>query len=195
LAEDDEADDSETEVQACDDSNDDQIAVDDRPNAILKSVSFFLLFFQLKFRIPDRAITFLLSFLKGLLSSLISLVPSCLPLLEIHRNFPQSLQSLRQRFSASNSSTTEFVVCPKCFTLYKLNDCSVKSGREVVSKKCSFIEFPNHPQRHRRNPCGALLMKKVKCGTTFKLVPKKTFVYNSITSALKSILLRPGMLN
>ena len=189
--------DDETEVVMnvpTDDSNEEQIAVDDGPNAILKAISFFLLFFQLKFRVPDRAVTFLLSFLKGLLASLIFMIPSCQPLLEIYRNFPQSLYSLRRRFSTNNGNMKEFVVCTKCFTLYKLDDCSVKDGSEVVSRKCSFIEFPNHPQRHRRTPCGALLLKKIKCGTTFKLVPKKTFIYNSVTTALRSILGRPGML-
>jgi len=144
----------------------------------------------LKFRIPDRAILFLLSFLKDVLLSLISLIPSSHLLLQIHQNFPLSLRALRQRFSV-NRSVTEFVVCTKCSTLYKLEDCTEKSGNDVVSRKCS---FPDHPQRSRRAPCGNVLMKKIKYGTQFKLVPRKTFLYNSGSSALKSILLRPGML-
>ena len=162
-------------------------------NSILKAISFTLLFFQLKFRVPDRAIIFLLSFLKGLIRSLISMIPSCQPLQQIYECFPQSLHSLRQRFSASNCSLTEFVVCPKCSTLYTRDECFVMAGNSMVSKTCSFIEFPNHPQRHRRTPCGTLLMKQVKYGSALKLLLKKTFI-KSVITALKTIVFRPGIL-
>lgn len=163
-------------------------------NSILKAVSFILLFFQLKFGVPDRAIIFLVSFLKGLIRSFISMIPSSEILQQLYECFPQSLQSLRQRFSANNSSLTEFVICPKCSTLYTRDECVVRVGNSTVSKTCSFIEFPNHSQRHRRSPCGALLMKQIKYGSTIKLLPKKTFLYNSVITALKTILLRPGIL-
>ena len=133
---------------------------------------------------PDRGIVFLLSFLKGLFLAAI---------LEIHRRLPRSLQSLRQRFHTNASATTQYVVCTKCSSLYPPNDCIVNSGSAVVSRKCPFIEFPNHPQRHRRTSCDNLLMKKVKCGSKYKRTPR-SFIYNSVTKALDSILLRPGML-
>ena len=119
------------------------------------------------------------------------MIPSSEILQQLYECFPQSLQSLRQRFSANNSSLTEFVVCPKCSTLYTRDECVVRVGNSMVSKTCSFMEFPNHSQRHRRSSCGALLMKQIKYGSAIKLLPKKTFLYNT---ALKTILLRPGIL-
>ena len=142
------------------------------------------------FRFPDRAITFLLSFLKALLSSLVSFIPSCQPLSMILQSIPKSLQSLRQMFSSGNRSITEFVVCPKCSSLYKMSDCiEVKRGVSS-SKACNYVAFPNHTQRRRRAPCGALLMKTIKFGSNCKLVPKIFFTYNSVTKALSSILCR-----
>ena len=164
-------------------------------NSTLKAVSFILLVFQLKFRVADRAITFLLSFLRGLICSLISMIPCSVPLEQIYECFPKSLHSLRQQFSAKcYGGVTDFVVCPKCSTLYTRDECIVTIENSMISKTCSFIEFPNHPQRHRIFPCGDLLMKQVKYGSAIKLVPKKTYTYNSVITALKTILLRPGIL-
>ncbi len=41
------------------------------------------------------------------------------------------------------------------------------------SLKCNFIEFPSHPKKSRRKECGMDIMKTVKIGTTYKLVPNK----------------------
>ena len=80
-------------------------------------------------------------------------------------------------------------MCPKCSALYEL-----KATLPEGSVTCSFIEFPNHPQRKRRSKCNTLLMKQVKYGSTRKFIPRKTFWCNSISEGLKSILKRPGML-
>ena len=64
----------------------------------------------------------------------------------------------------------------------------------LISKTCSYVEFPNHPQKRHRSACGATLMKKVKYGAAYKLVPVKTFLYNSVIEALKGIVRRNGFL-
>ena len=160
---------------------------DDRPNAILKAIYFFLLFFQLKFHVPDCAIIFLLAFLKGLLLALSSLVPSSTSIIKMCQNIPQSLQILRRRFSNRMSTTKEFVVCPKCFTLYNHDDCIVSCGGMSESRKCSYVEYPNHPQRCKRAPCNTPLMKRIKCGHTYKLVPKKALCITVFWSLKKYI--------
>ena len=58
----------------------------------------------------------------------------------------------------------------------------------------SYVEFPNHPKKRRRSACGATLMKKVKYGAAYKLVPVKMFLYNSVIEALKGIIRRNGFL-
>lgn len=52
------------------------------------------------------------------------------------------------------------------------------------------IQFPNHPHESRRQKCNALLLKKVKYGSTYKLVPRKEYAYNSIKSSLAKLFSR-----
>ena len=54
----------------------------------------------------------------------------------------------------------------------------MKTSSGVVSFTCSYVQFPSHPQPHCRVKCGAELMKKVKTGLKYKLVPKKLYVYS-----------------
>lgn len=83
-------DDASASTSSCS-SDEQQRPASQTTNAIVKAVSFFLLFFQLKFRVPDRGITFLLSFLKGILSALMALVPSCQSLILTQQSIPKSL--------------------------------------------------------------------------------------------------------
>ena len=163
---------------------------------VVKAVCHCLLFFQLKFRISDLGISFLLAFLKGFLSTILSLVPSSKPISELCKMLPDSLHTLRNMmFANSKRASMEYVTCPKCCLLCQLKDCTTNlPGRASISEKCSFVEFPNHPQKWRRSKCNELLMKQVKCGITYKFQPRKTFWFHSISEGLKSILERPGML-
>ena len=101
---------------------------DHRPTNIVKAISFFLFFFQLKYRVSDRAISLLLLFIKGLVQAVISLVPSCASAVSvIYQSIPQYLKSLRQTFTSGMNGVTEYVVCPKCSTLYEASECSMVS--------------------------------------------------------------------
>ena len=64
-------------------------------------------------------------------------------------------------------------------------------NKQVVSKTCSHIVFPNHPQRAHRQPCNTLLMKTVrtKAGTT-ALYPRRLYCYRSIIESVKEMLTR-----
>ena len=88
----------------------------------------------------------------------------------------------------------EYVVCINCCSLYDVNSCIIDSHGKKESKYCSFVEFPNHPHISRRNSCGAVLMKKIKIKDSFKLVPKKIYVYHSIILSLEEMVKRPGFL-
>ena len=60
-----EANESELEVVNLAEPTDSELAANakpsERPNSIVKAISFFLFFFQLKYRVPDCAISLLLS--------------------------------------------------------------------------------------------------------------------------------------
>ncbi|XP_077996898.1 uncharacterized protein LOC144450190 isoform X2 [Glandiceps talaboti] len=69
----------------------------------------------------------------------------------------------------------------------------MNSRGKKKSRTCSNVSFPNHPQRKKRRPCGAYLMKKVrgKNGGEY-LYPKRLYCYRSVKDTLQELLKRPG---
>ena len=57
--------------------------------------------------------------------------------------FPKSLHLLKKQLGIDQDKFIKYVVCPKCDTLYKFDDCYELQNRKRVSRKCTFIEFPN----------------------------------------------------
>ena len=87
----------------------------------------------------------------------------------------------------------KFVVCPKCHSLYNYDSAYETVGGKRLSKKCSYVEFPNHRHRAHRKPCNEVLLKEVKLQDgKLKLYPKKVYCYNSVIETLKLFLQRPG---
>ena len=76
---------------------------------------------------------------------------------------PKSLHSIRKYLKA-NDQCNEYIVCPKCSTLYTLKDCIINQNGREVPKLCDYIEFPNHPHHTRRTKCNANLLKSVRVG-------------------------------
>ena len=80
------------------------------------------------------------------------------------------LYSLRKVLKFS-TRYMKYVLCPHCHSLYNEADCIVKVGGNEFGIMCDHVRYPNHPQRANRKKCGAELMKKVKIGQKYKLVP------------------------
>lgn len=76
------------------------------------------------------------------------------------------------------------MVCPQCFKIYNYEDCVLQVGSHHQSLKCQYVEFPNHPQRSRREKCSTILLKQVRNGRKSKLVPRKTYIYQSVLQTL-----------
>ena len=75
--------------------------------------------------------------------------------------FPVTLNSLNHLITLQEDDFLTYVVCPKCDSVY--NNCfEVRRNGLKESKCCSHKQFPNHPQRSHRKPCGATLLKNVK---------------------------------
>ena len=53
------------------------------------------------------------------------------------------------------------MVCPKCDSIYKLEECIIRSETQLMSQRCSYVAFRNHPQRRYRLPCNTILLKTV----------------------------------
>ena len=152
------------------------------------AICLFLNFFQLFYKVSERAILALLLFLRSMLTFF--------GLQNIARLLPRSLQSIKKalRINLPRQTSTEYVVCPKCNSLYLYEHCvSGRSGREE-SRLCDFVEYPDHPQVSRRSKCNTPLLKKITVGKGAKLVPRKVFVYHSIISTLNSMINRKDFL-
>ena len=161
-------------------------------SSLLFGISFFVYFFHLFYRLSEKGTVALLSFLKNLFRYLAHVSNSPL-LMKLSQSLPKSLHSIRNHFRRQHD-LVEFVVCPKCSHLYSISECIIRSYGQEESAKCSHIEFPNHPVHSRRSKCGTVLMKRVKVGRSFKLVPRKTFLYRNLIPALISMAKRPGFL-
>ena len=154
-------------------------------------ICLFLSFFQLCYKVSERGISLLLAFITSLLSWL-GTFPQSAHILQLRDLISKNVYFLRKIFGL-NSALTMYAVCPKCSSLYELKDCTVKhrNGLEE-SAKYTYVQYPNHPHISRREKCNTILLKQVKCGSSYKLRPRKVYVYNSVRSSLKKLFSRPG---
>ena len=97
----------------------------------------------------------------------------------------------------------EYVVCPKCHSIYDFKDCIVTEyqGQEKkeVSKVCQHIKFPNHPHVSQRQPCNTVLLDTSMVKTAFSkrkvsFRPRKIYAYYPLHCSLKRLASMPGFL-
>ena len=88
-----------------------------------------------------------------------------------------------------------YVVCPKCDSIYEYDDCVVFSEGRKQSKLCRHIAYPNHPHIRRRQECGAQLLKPIKTGRDYKLVPIKEYPYQSLHNSFCYLVRKDGFLS
>ena len=140
--------------------------------------------------LSDNALEILLSFLRAVFDSLTTLFPVVGSFAIL---FPRSVHLLRKQLGLDKDRFTKYVVCPKCHSLYVFEDCYEVLRGKRITKKCSFVQFPNHRQHFRRTKCDEPLLKEVslKSGET-KLYPRKVYCYNSVIANLRDFLQRPG---
>lgn len=154
-------------------------------------ICLFISFFQLCYKISERGISLLLSFLRAILLWMSSLMPSS-DFLLLRDLLPRNVYFLQKLFR-SDTHIKMYVVCPKCHSLYSHKDSTFTHRNGTTeSARCSYIQFPDHPHLSRRVKCDALLMKKVKHGSKYKLVPYKEYIYNSLKSSLVKLFGRRG---
>ncbi len=82
---------------------------------------------------------------------------------------PATMGKMEKLAGLNKQSFTEYVVCPKCIAAYLNTKIAYKLLME--SKLCCHVEFPNHPQRSRRQP---LLLKSHKTKKRTVLTPIRT---------------------
>lgn len=175
------------------DANDSNNDANHSTSTIIRAISIFISMFHLTFRLPEKAIVTLLAFLRTLFSYLASLCQPLSLLAELATSLPRSVCGIRKYLKHSDEYVV-YVVCPRCAKLYHLQDCIINFRGNQESKRCDHIEYPHHRHSNKRTACNTILLKRVKIGGKFKLVPRKTFVYRSIIKAIQMMLVRENFL-
>lgn len=166
----------------------------DRPHYYSRLFAIFLLSWQYKFGLSDAAINALFQFMHIFLSLLSKLVGSQF-LVSMLETFPKSVIQCRKILRISEKNFEKYVTCVKCHSIYQYDTCYEKGLRgKLTSRRCPYVAFPKHKQVFRRQQCGALLLREVKCGPKTFCYPFKTYCWKSIIDTLHALISRPDFL-
>lgn len=144
-------------------------------------ICLFLVLWQSTFKIPDAALKCLLKFMHVVFSC----VMSCADLL------PKTLYMLRKCMSCSTAVLRKYVVCKKCFKLYKLEDCTYTRAGKQFARQCKHVLYPRHTKRHLRRPCNTDLVERIMIDGKETFRPIKQYVYTSLKDCLYAFVNRP----
>ena len=162
-------------------------------SSLIRWFVVFICLWQSVFTVSETAVGMLLQFFATFFQLLASL--TSIPLLiAIAAGIPSSLYLLKKYVESDADCFIKYIVCPSCFSIYKLEHCFFENEfGEKLPKKCSHIQYPMHPQRNRRLPCSTPLLTKVHMsGGKVKYVPRYTYSYQPIKVSLQRMLDRPG---
>lgn len=104
---------------------------------------------------------------------------------------PNTVRKCRDLLGVKKTFQT-FVCCTKCNALYEFENCYEKVHGKQVSRRCTHIEYQNHPMAGYRRRCNALLLKEVKIGSKLFHYPFRTYCYKSVIESMKHFLSRKG---
>ena len=107
-------------------------------------------------------------------------------------NLPLTINQIHHSMGLeSDKWLVEFVVCPKCHSIYEYKDCTVTlAGGTKESKLCCHVAMPNRPHASGRQQCGTPLLKKQRTKSGFRLIPRKVYPYRSIKSSITQLIYR-----
>lgn len=140
--------------------------VHENAKCIIRWMLIFLCLWSSFCSLSDNALEILLAFLRAVFDSMGSFFPVIASFAVL---FPRSVHLLRKQLGIDQDQFIKYVVCPKCHHLYNFDDCyDTNLLGKKVSKKCTFVQYPNHRQHFRRTKCGEPLLKEVslKSGET-----------------------------
>ena len=165
------------------------------PSQPLWQLLFFLLMWQALYRVSNAALNTLLRFM-ALFLHLLSRVFASDNLRRFAERIPKNISGTRKLlWNTNRDGFVTYVVCPKCESVYDYNDCIASCRGYKESKRCRHIAYPNHPHSRRRQECGTKLLKKVKSGRGYQLIPVKEFAYQPLQRAFSCLVRREGFLD
>lgn len=151
--------------------------------ALVMLIAIFILRLQSKHYIPEAAIECLLKFLY----SLFVIIGRFSDIgRSIAQHMPKSVHCLR-KVAGITDHFEKLVVCFKCNSVYKMDDCIERRG---VSKVCEFREFPCSKK------CLFSLLREVELASKKKILyPFKTYCYQNIKTSLQRLYNQPNFHN
>lgn len=153
----------------------------------------FVMTFRILCNVSDQAILLLLRFTKYLIR-MIGVTFQIDELSKYDVNFPQTIYGCYSFLNQEKSGYSEYIACPSCHILYdkRLIPTTFTVRQEIP--KCTYVEFPNHPQLRFRKPCDELLLSVVKKGgQKVELKPRRVYYYYGIKASLNAMLLREDL--
>lgn len=147
----------------------------------------FVMTFRILCNISDQAILLLLKFMKYL----IRMIGSTFQINEFTNvNFPQTIYGCYSFLKQKKCSYNEYIACPSCHILYDKQIVPAKFSIRDQIPKCTFVEFPQHPQLRFRKPCDELLLHIIKKGQNVEVKARRVYYYYGIKASLNAMLLR-----
>lgn len=106
---------------------------------------------------------------------------------------PVSLIKAEKLLGIHDKGIINYVVCTKCHSIYKPEECIIKlHNGKVKSKLCNHIKYPNHPHNSKRQPCNTSLMKEI---SSLQLRAIRSFPYCPLKVSLQHLVLQPRFLS
>ena len=97
---------------------------------------------------------------------------------DIADQLPSNVYFLKKASKMHSHSIRKYVVCPSCCALYELTKDFHKENPKCSAK-------PNDRQK-----CNTYLLKTVKHGSKYTLIPKRIYAYNPVKSSLSKLFSR-----
>ena len=109
------------------------------------------------------------------------------------KDFPTSSYMAKKMIGIDKQAKI-YAVCPDCNTLYKISEILQQNVNDPSNNgfKCTHVEFPNHPRKGQRNPCGTEITKQISTVKGYIRKPKMVFPLPSLKTQLITMYQRPG---
>lgn len=138
----------------------------------------FVMLWQSIFKVSNNAIKSLFLFLRYFLALIGESIQNP-GIMRLSGKIPKTYVSAESLLFDLKSDFMQFVVCPKCDSIYRQEDCIQNVFGIQESTRCLHKPNPARP-----NKCDTILLKRVKSGTSSKLLPKKVYPYYSLQKSL-----------
>ena len=156
---------------------------------LLQWLVYFLLLWQASCKISDNGLEWLLRFMFQFFHT-IGVTCKCEYLCQMAVMFPSSLYLLQKFVKLKRDNFVKFAVCPKCSSLYDLENYTRQVGGRTVSSICTSRPF----KRGQKGECGEPLARKVILNSgKVCFYPFKVYCFNSVIEQLEQLLKRPGV--